>query len=136
MASRKSTRKKTPARRLTRPSAALARLEQDLPPNLKEYSARVRRGLGRLEKQIDDAQRDARRRWTRLLREVSHTLGRLESEGEKRWRQQSLQARREAVKILRRLEKAIEPPKPRRKTTRKKAVAAPSASPESSGTGI
>jgi hypothetical protein len=138
MAARKSTRKKT-TRGRTRASDALARIEQDLPPNLKEFSSRVRRGLTRLERQIDKSQRDARRRWTRLLRDVSHQLGRLETEGEKRWRQQSNQARREAVKLLRRLEKAIEPPKPKRKVARKKPAAARKiAAPvsETSGEGI
>jgi translation initiation factor IF-2 len=83
----------------------------------------VQRGLSRLEKQIDTAQRDARKRWTRLLRDVSHQLGRLESEGERRWRVQSTQARREAVKLLRRLEQAIQPPK-RTKATRTPAAKA------------
>jgi SAM-dependent methyltransferase len=86
-----------------------------------------------LEKQIESAQLDARRRWTRLLREVSHQLGRLESEGERRWRVQSLQARREAVRLLQRLEKAIEPPKAtkRRKAPARKpsAAARPPAAP-------
>ena len=72
-------------------------------------------GLGRLERQIETARRDARRRWTRVLRDVSHQLGRLEANREKQWRRLTLQARRDAAKALRRLERAIEPPRPRRK---------------------
>src|SRR5215510_2159243 len=99
-----TTKKKTPAKPSARGRAksALARLEAELPPNLRDFSRQVQRGLSRLEKQIESAQRDARRRWARLLRDVSHQLGGLEGRGEQRWRQQSLQARREAVRLLQR----------------------------------
>lgn len=121
MTARKPTPKKKPARRLPRGSEALKKLEPELPANLQEYSRDVRRGLAKLERQIETAQRDATRRWTRLLREVSHQLGRLEAEGEKRWKKQTYPARHEAVKLLKRLEKAIEPP--RQRAPRKKKVA-------------
>ena len=122
MTARKSTPKKKSARRLPRGSEALKKLEPELPANLREYSRDVRRGLAKLERQIETAQRDATRRWTRLLREVSHQLGRLEAEGEKQWKKQTYPARHEAVKLLKRLEKAIEPPK--RRPARKKKVTA------------
>jgi len=84
----------------------------------------VQRGLGRIEKQIETAQRDARRRWTRLLRDVSRQLGRIEAEGEKRWLQRTKRAREDALKVLKRLERAIESAgKPRKKKTRRKARA-------------
>ena len=63
--------------------------------------------LTRLEKQVETAQRDARRRWTRLLRDASHELGRLEAQGERAWRKRTAKARRDAVKALQRMEKAI-----------------------------
>jgi hypothetical protein len=123
MAVRKKTAKKEQAaRRLPRGSEALKRIETELPPELQDFSRQVRRGLVKLEHQIETAQRDARRRWTRLLRDVSHQLGRLEAEGEKQWKKQTYPARYEAVKLLKRLEKAIEPPK--RRPARKKKVAA------------
>ena len=66
------------------------------------------------------ASRDARRGWTRLLREVSNQLGRLEARGEREWRKQTLKARGDAASLLRRLEKAIAPPTPRKKATARK----------------
>jgi hypothetical protein len=134
MATRKSrTAKKSAVRRKSgardRARTAFARFEAELPPNLRDFSKRVQRGLSRLEKQIENAQRDARRRWTRLLRDVSHQLGRVESEGERRWRAQSLQARREAVRLLRRLEKAIEPPKAAKASPSRKRPARKRAAP-------
>ena len=122
MAARKSagrkrpTTKKKPARKklkIRRAQQALARIEGDLPPNLADFSRRVRRGLTRLERQIETARADTLRRSTRVLREVSRQLGRLEAPGQKRWKKLSTQARKDAVRLLRRLEKAIEPPKPR-----------------------
>jgi hypothetical protein len=127
-----TARKKAPARKKTtarkkaagaraRRSTAYARFEQELPPNLKEFSRQVRRGLIRLERQIETAQRDARRRWLRLLREVSLQLGRIEAEGQKHWRQQTRKARRDAVRLLRTLERAIEPPQRRRATAKSRS---------------
>ncbi len=72
---------KASARRLPRGSDALKRIEPELPRELQDFSRRVRRGLVRLEHRIETAQRGARRRFTRLLREVSHQLGRLVAEG-------------------------------------------------------
>lgn len=98
--------------------AALARLEQELPPNLRAYSRRVRRGLSGLEREVARAQANPRREGARLLREASHALGRLEAEGERRWRKLAKPARREALRLLHRLEGALAAPK-RRKTARK-----------------
>ena len=136
MTARKTTRKKgarrRTARKKTRPATrALSQLEAELPPTLREFSRRVRRGLTRLEKSIDRERRDARRRATRLLRQASHRLGELEALGERRWRAQSRRARVATVRLLRQLERAIEPPRPRR---RKKAAARPAA--ERSGSAI
>jgi len=133
---RSSRRRPTTRKKATRQKSgrnAVAQLEAELPPNLRDFSRRARRGLTRLEKRVDTARRDARRRWTRLLRDASHQLGRIEAEGERRWRKQSRLARRDAVRMLRRLERAIEPPlargAPRKKTARR-------ASGELGGSGI
>ena len=128
---RKTTTKKTTPKKTGR--SARARLESELSPNLRDFSRRVRRGLARLEKKLDTARRDGRRRWTRLLRDASHQLGRIEAEGERRWRKQSRLARRDAVRMLQRLERAIEPPRAR-KAPRKKTVRR--AGGELSGSGI
>lgn len=117
MAAKKKTTKKQTGRGSA--SAAMARLEAELPPNLRDFSRQVRRDLTRLERRIDVASRDARRQMTRLLRDVSHELGKLEAEGQKRWRALTHQARRDLAKQLNKLQKAIEPPKKR--APRKKA---------------
>ena len=120
MAARKA-KKKTTRKRTSKGRTAFARFESELPPNLKEFSRRVQRGLGKVEKQIETAQRDARRRWSTLLRDGSRELGRIEAEGEKRWREQTKKARQDTLKVLKRLERAIEAAgKPKKKTTRKK----------------
>ena len=117
MTARKTTaRKKTARKKKAAPKTALQRLEAELPPDLKAYSRRVKRGLSKVEREIEHAQRDARRRWTRLLRDVSHQLGSIESKGEREFRRRATRARRDAVKLLKKLERAIEPP-------RKKATA-------------
>lgn len=154
MAARKTTRKKTArkrsARKKTSPTQrALGELEAELPPTLRQFSQRARRGLGRLEKRIEREGCDARRRATRLLRQVSHRLGELEAHGERRWRAQSRRARAATARLLRQLEHAIDPPRParrRKKTgskTRSKATrqvaperSAPAGLPERSGSGI
>jgi len=104
------------------------RIEEELPPELRQYAKRMRQGLSRLEKQLASAQEGARRRWAHLLREASHQLGRIEALGEREWRKRTTQARRDAVKLLRRLEKAIEPrsaARPRRKPAKRAVVSAP-----------
>jgi len=128
MTARKTPAPKKSAHRIPRGSEALKKLEPDLPDSLKDYSRQVRSGLAKLERQIETAQRGATRRWTRLLRDVSHGLGQLEALGDKQWKKQTYAARREAVKLLKRLEKAIEPPKSRpRKKKAQTAKAKPRA---------
>lgn len=101
----------------------LARLEDELPDSLAEFSRRVRRELTSLERKIEKAAAPKRRRIARALRDAAHTLGRYEAEGEKRWRRLTDQARREAVMALRKLERAVAPqgrsPAGRRKTARR-----------------
>ena len=116
MPTRKKTRKKTAARRGAK-KTTVQRIQDELPPELRAYAKRVQQGLSRLEKQIETAQRDARKRFTRLLRDVSHQLGGIEAEGERQWRKRTARARHEAVKLLRRLEQTLE-------TTKKKVKAA------------
>jgi hypothetical protein len=123
-ARRTKTRSTRTAAARRRGSTALDRIEKELPPNLKLFAQRVRKGLGRLERQLDSAQRGARHRWVRLLRDVSIQLGRLEAEGERRWRQQTERARRDAAALLRRLEQAIQPPAPKRKKAARRPGAA------------
>ncbi len=127
MPAKKATRKTT-ARKASRKKAkgqgvpaVLKRLEHELPPTLAQYSRRTRIQLTRLERQIEKAEVKARRRFTRVLRDASHRLGHYEALGEKQWKKLTTQARRDAVKVLQKLEKAVSPP-PVRKKAKKKSV--------------
>jgi len=107
-APRKRAAKKT-TRAKTGSTSTLARLQQELPPTLRDFSRRMRRGLSDLEKRIEQEGRVARRQGARMLRQASHRLGQLEAQGEREWRKQSLRARRAAVRLLHQLERSIEP---------------------------
>jgi hypothetical protein len=108
-----ATRKKTARRRSTRrvvaarAGAALARLEQEF-PSLREFSRQVGRRLNQIEREVERVEAVSRRRLTHVMREASHELGRLEAQGEKRWRALTTRARRDALDILKRLERALE----------------------------
>ena len=123
---RRSAAKKKSAKKATRKKkggrGVRARLEAELPTSLAEFVRQVTARLNRLEKQLDKAEGRYRREWTRTLKNVSRQLGRFEAAGEKRWRKLTDAPRRDAVRLLRKLEKAIEPTKGTR-TGRKKASA-------------
>jgi hypothetical protein len=121
-APRKRAAKKT-ARGKTGDTSTLARLQQELPPTLRDFSRRMSRGLSDLEKRIEQEGRVARRQGARMLRQASHRLGQLEAQGEREWRKQSLRARHAAVRLLRQLERSIEPQRSAqgRKTTARRS---------------
>jgi DNA anti-recombination protein RmuC len=125
-AAKKKTVKKA-ARKKKTGSSVRARLEAELPTSLAEFVRQVTTRLNRLEKQLDKAEGRYRREWTRTLKTVSRQLGRFEAAGEKRWKKLTDAPRRDAVRVLRKLEKAIEPSKGRT-TRRKKAPARKKAS--------
>lgn len=81
----------------------------ELPESFVVMSRRVRAGLGRLEKEITNTEARYRKGVTRMLDEVSQQLSDLESMGEERWHKISDSARRDLAKLLRRLEKAVDP---------------------------
>jgi tRNA(Ile)-lysidine synthase TilS/MesJ len=110
--------RKTGAR--TRP---FQRLEQELPRNLREFRNLVRKQLNQLEREVEKAERQTRRRAARLLREASHQLGRLEARGESGWRQLAAPYRRELIRLLGRCERAVAPAPRRKKASRKKVTA-------------
>jgi hypothetical protein len=101
---------------------SIARIEEELPATLTQFSRRMGARLGDLEARIEKAGAVYRRRWTRLLREASHQLGRFEAEGELRWRRLTARARRDALQLLRRLEREIGPSGRKRKAGRKVAT--------------
>ena len=120
--SRKKTARKSIAAKASAsrtPASALARLEAELPKNLRDYGKQVRRQLNLIERQIEQAQKQTPRRWARLIRDASHQLGRLEALGERNFRKLTTPYRKEAARLLRQLERAVAPPA----APRKKAAA-------------
>ena len=87
---RKTARKKT---RAIRVSDSLDRLERELPSNLGQLVRQVRRGLNDMEKQLEKARSDGERRWSKI----------------------ETRLRSDTARLLRKLEKAVEPPKRTRK---------------------
>jgi hypothetical protein len=72
------------AKKTTRPKkkSSLDRLGDGLPANLREYGKQVRRQLNALERDIERAIPEARRRSAKLIREATHNLGDLVARGE------------------------------------------------------
>ncbi len=140
-ASKRATRKKTTRKKATsaksaasrarakqsnaikRAGDAIARLETELPRNLRDYLRELRRLLDTLEREIQRMQATTRSQATRLLRDASHQFGAVEALGQRAWQRVTNPYRREAVQLLKRLEKVIEPKGGRGRvaSTRKKA---------------
>jgi archaellum component FlaC len=112
MAARTKTTAKKRGSRTTKgkaPVSPLNRLTKDLPPTLREFSRQVQGRLNRLEREIDRVQASYRKQIAHLIRVASHRLGQLEAEGEGQWRRLAEPARKEAIRLLSQLEKAISP---------------------------
>ena len=129
----KTTRKGAPAKKRRAATTAkqksrFARIEAELPANLRDYAKQVHKQLNALERDIERAIPQARRRTARLIREASHQLGAMEARGQKAWRERAEQMTKDAQSLLRRLEKAIAPaPRKRATTSKKKGTAKRSA---------
>ena len=110
----KTTRKTATSRKSPREQAqaalddSLRQLEKRLPKNLAGVARDLRRNLNKFQRQIDRARKEREDRWNRIEDQI----------------------RRDAVKVVRRLEKAVEPQRKtvaRKKATRKKATPAKTA---------
>ncbi len=106
----KASRKKAASQKSPRDRAretfddSLRQLEKRLPTNLQSVTRDLRRNLTEFQHQIDRARKEREDRWNRIEDQI----------------------RRDAAKMLRRLEKAVEPPArsgARKQATRKKAAA-------------
>ena len=106
MAAGRKTARRRPARRASA-KALTSDLTQELPSRLSDFTKRTRSLLGTLEKDVVKAQASYRRVAARLLREASVELGKFETRGEREWRKLSQVARRNALSMLRRLEKVV-----------------------------
>jgi len=139
-APKKAARKKTTPKKATRKrSGTASRIEQEFPPTLGDFSRQVRRQLNALERNLEKTEWRYRRQATRALRDASHQLGRFEAMGERAWKKLTAQARSEVLGVLRRVEKAVEGPKPPvKKAVKRPARKAPARRRplESSGSGI
>lgn len=146
MATRRTAPKRVSKARTSKRKARgpLERLEDELPSSLKAYAHRFRRGLTRLEKDLVKQELSARRKAARLLREASHELGKLEARGEREFKRRATKARKDADRVLKKLERAINPAPAQRKKKKKtaarktpaRASKARSARSETAGTGI
>ena len=104
-ATKKKTAKKTAKKKARRISASDL-LGEDLPKSLKALSSQIRRDLNAIEKQIENAGKDARRSLMRVVRDASHHLGVLEARGQQEWRKMSRRARTEVERTIKRVRAA------------------------------
>jgi len=99
-------RKKSAASRRNAARKTKSALVSQLPQSLAEFRRTVERELRGLERLIVAANKENRVRLTRLLRDASRHLGRVESQGSAQWRKLAKGARSDAEQLLRRLRKA------------------------------
>jgi hypothetical protein len=100
-------------KRVTKKATRKAAAKGAPPLSLAQFGKQVRTRLSRLEREIQRA--PATKQLTRMLRDASHQLGKWEATGEKRWKKLTANARADALKLLKRIEKAIAPPPPKPK---------------------
>jgi hypothetical protein len=113
---KKATRKKAVKKRTTK--STLTRIEDELPPNLRDYAKQVHKQMNALERDLERAVPKARRGIARLIREASRNLGAAEARGEKAWQKRAAHLTRDSQKLMRKLERAVAP-KPRRRATKR-----------------
>jgi len=105
-AKKKGGRKKAAKKRAKKKAAKRSLLgKADLPKTLKDFSKQLRKDMNGLEKQIEGARKDTRRKLTRAVRDASHQLGSLEARGQKEWRKLSKKARAEAQRTMKKLQR-------------------------------
>jgi hypothetical protein len=122
-ARKKTTRKKTTRKKTTRRKSvgkttrrksvrkkAAELLGEELPKSLKALSRQLRRDFNAIEKQLDTAKAGTRRSLSRVVRDASHQLGKLEARGQKEWRAMSTRARNEVQRTVKRVRRAAKKP--------------------------
>ncbi len=126
--SKKSTGKKAARKKAARSTRKARRVgvrgvfDGELPETFIHMSRRVREGLRTLEKEVADTEARYRKGFMRVLDEVTHQLGQLESLSEERWHTLGDNARRDLAELLRKLEKVVAPGPSRKRRGRKKAA--------------
>ncbi len=114
--SRRRATQKLAQSRKTGP-AVMDGVERALPSTLGRYLRSVRTDLRALEKQLQRNQRRYGRRLNGTVHQAERQVRHLWAERNRRARRLKLRARRDAVRVLKRLERSLEPPKPRRKAS-------------------
>jgi hypothetical protein len=117
---KKATRKKAVRKKAVRPAArrkgagkktarraARGGLDLELPANLRAFRRDMTRRIRQLESTIARARKETRLHLAKLLSEASRRLGWLEAMGERAWHRLSAPYRRELLRLLRRLERAV-----------------------------
>ena len=99
-------------------AGVMDRVERALPSRLGRHMRLVRTDLRALGKQIERNQRRYRRQLNDTVHQAERQVRRLRTERDKRTRRLKVRARRDAVRVLKRLEQSLEPPKPQRKAGR------------------
>jgi len=122
MTARKKTaaKKKAAKKKATRKKAA-RRIHIDA--DMKRYARQIEKRLKQIEREIDKAETHYRKTLAKLLRDAGRQVGRLDSIGDKRWRNLIGPARRDFQKLLKRIEKAVSPGAKRKKAAPKKKAA-------------
>ena len=118
MTARRKTAAKKKATRKAGGKKGARRLKLDA--DMKRYAGQVEKSLKRIEKEIDKAELRYRKTLAQLLRDASRQVGRLDSLGDKRWRDLIGPARRDFQSLLKRIEKAVAPGAPSKKKAAKK----------------
>jgi DNA-binding protein H-NS len=106
-------------------------------PARRSLSVDWERSLDRLERQLPAPVRRLLRQLVRNLQQAQRQLERARAERDVRWQKLQTQIRRDAARLLRQLERAVEPPAPRkarraRPRTRGRAPRPGTSSPETS----
>jgi hypothetical protein len=91
-----------------------SRIERRLPARIGEVVDEVQGLLDRLEREVHKASASTRREATRLLREASRALGKLEGQAEARGRRLASHYVEEASRLVEKLRKTIAAPATRR----------------------
>ncbi len=100
-----------PPKRQKTPAGEGDRVERVLAPGHFLHSARTH--LRALEKQLQRNQRRCGRRLNGTVHQAERQVRRLWAQRNSRARRLKLRARRDAVRVLKRLERSLQPPKPR-----------------------
>lgn len=115
---KKATRKKAPARKKTARKKTAKKKGGAAKNARKTFEANVKA----LERQMPAGLKRGVRDLRKNMKDLESQIDKAAAKREARWHQLEAQVRKDAVKLLRRLEQAIDPPKRKKKAARKKSA--------------